>query len=111
GIDFNRFTGDCAIPVCIGSLHSACASIVPIARVDTPTWRAPRGWEPVAGPVPPESMRVKSSDCRACLFDPVCGGLATVYARRYGLGELRPVGSRRTRARISARRRAASSLR
>lgn len=90
-LPFTAFMGDCAMPVCVGGLYRAAPSIVPSGRVDTPTWRALRGWDPSKTPVPEGCLRVKDASCKKCRFDPVCGGLMSLYARRYGTSELRPV--------------------
>ncbi|MBI5624304.1 MAG: radical SAM protein [Elusimicrobia bacterium] len=90
-VPMTAFMGDCAMPVCVGSLYKASAAIVPSARVDTAAWYAPAGWAPDSSPVPTGFLRVKSEACRKCRFDPVCGGLASRYARRFGVSELRSV--------------------
>ncbi|MBI2384856.1 MAG: radical SAM protein [Elusimicrobia bacterium] len=93
-LPIRRFAGDWTMPVCVGGLGEASPSLAPLARRDSATWYAPRGWTPSGSPPPEAFRRVKASACRGCAMDPVCAGLGRTYAGRFGTGELAPVPRR-----------------
>ncbi len=83
GLSLVEFSGACAFPPCV----------LDDPRDLAPSRRAPRGGVRYAGRVGEEDLaecRVKRPSCRRCPHDGNCQGVAAEYARRFGLGALRP---------------------
>jgi pyruvate-formate lyase-activating enzyme len=82
GVGIAPFDGECAFPVCL--LDSVGPS---------PIGSAPHQAAVLYGSIPKDAdpgARVKRPECRGCAYDCACLGVFAAYARRFGLGALRP---------------------
>lgn len=77
------FSGECAFPVCILDEPAVHIGAHPIPQ------EAVRYLE--SAPERSFYGRVKTTACRRCVYDARCRGVSSLYARRFGLGALKPV--------------------
>lgn len=91
GIRMAKLVGACAMPICIDGLEKKAPEMIP--EIGLVPLNSQTLYSPEIRPKIPEKHfpRVKIEGCRECVFDANCTGVSTTYARKFGLGELRPI--------------------